>query len=134
MTMKREQGGYVLSFPDIPEAHSEADTREDALVYGQDALLTAFEFYVEDGRPVPLPSALKRGQVWIEVPVTVATKLLLLNEMSAQKVRPIDLARKLGMLPQEVNRLLDLRHRTKIDAIAQALNALGKRLELSLAA
>jgi antitoxin HicB len=32
--------------------------------------------------------------------------------------------------PQAVNRLIDLKHTTKIDKIEQALDALGKRLEL----
>lgn len=34
--------------------------------------------------------------------------------------------------PQEINCLTDLRHPTKIDAIAQALRAMGKRLEMSV--
>jgi len=35
--------------------------------------------------------------------------------------------------PQEVNRLTTLTHPTKIDTVAEALKALGKRLTLSLA-
>lgn len=38
----------------------------------------------------------------------------------------------MSVRPQDVNRLTDLRHATKIDAIAQALSVLGKRLELSV--
>ena len=48
--------------------------------------------------------------------------------MLRQKVRPIDLARRLGTTKQEVNRLTNLRHPTKIDRIDMALRALGKRL------
>jgi antitoxin HicB len=39
----------------------------------------------------------------------------------------------MGARPQEVTRLLDLHHPTKIDTVAAALLALGRRLELSLA-
>lgn len=56
--------------------------------------------------------------------------MLLLNEMVKQKVRPSDLAKRLGTTPQEVNRLTQLTHTTKIDGIANALHALGKRLEI----
>jgi antitoxin HicB len=50
--------------------------------------------------------------------------------MAAQKVRPVELARRLKVTPQEVNRLIDWRHTTKIDAIAAALKALGKTMEI----
>jgi antitoxin HicB len=53
--------------------------------------------------------------------------------MVRQKVRPIDLAKRMGIPRQEINRVLDLRHKTKIDTTAQALAALGKRLELRVA-
>ncbi len=59
---------------------------------------------------------------------SVAAKVLLLNEMLRQKVRPIDLARRLGTTKQEVNRLTNLRHPTKIGRVDTALRALGKRL------
>jgi antitoxin HicB len=59
--------------------------------------------------------------------------VLLLNEMLRQRVKPAELARRMKIRPQEVNRLTDLHHPTKIDTISQALLAIGKRLELSLA-
>jgi antitoxin HicB len=69
----------------------------------------------------------------VELPVSVAAKVLLLNEMLRQKVRPIELARRIGVTKQEVNRLTDLKHATKIDRIDAALRALGKRLVLDAA-
>ena len=68
----------------------------------------------------------------IDLPPSVGAKVLLLNEMLAQGTRPADLARLMNIRPQEVNRLTTLRHATKIDTVADALKALGKRLELSL--
>jgi antitoxin HicB len=50
--------------------------------------------------------------------------------MIAQKVRPAQLARRLQVKPQEVTRLIDLNHTTKIDGIAAALKALGKTMEI----
>jgi len=71
--------------------------------------------------------------VVVELPVSVAAKVLLLNEMLRQKVRPIELARRIGTTKQEVNRLTDLKHATKIDRIDAALRALRKRLVLDAA-
>jgi antitoxin HicB len=63
----------------------------------------------------------------------LSAKVLLLNEMLRQKVHPAELARKMGTTPQVVNRLVNLRHTSKIDGIDTALRALGKRLILDAA-
>lgn len=125
--------GFMVSFPDIPEALTSGSTREEALDMAADALVTAMEFYFEDRRTVPPPSAPKRGQVLVDLPLSIAAKVLLLNEMLAQGTRNADLARRMKVRPQEVNRLTDLHHPTKIDTIAVALKTLGRKLELSLA-
>ena len=131
--IQRDGEGFVVSFPDIPEALTGAETREEALAMAADALTTAMDFYFEDRRPVPAPSAAKRGQVVVDLPPSVAAKVLLLNEMLRQQVKPAELARRMKVRPQEVNRLTDLHHPTKIDTISLALRAIGKRLELRLA-
>lgn len=127
------EGGFTVTFRDIPEAITQGDTIDEARAMGADALLTAMDFYVEDRRPVPKPSKVQAGEELVELPASVWAKLLLLNEMATSKVRPGDLAKRMGVKPQEVNRLLDLRHATKIDAIAKAVSALGKRLDVRLA-
>jgi antitoxin HicB len=122
--------GWMVSFPDIPEALTGGATRDEAVEMAKDALTTALEFYFDDKRKIPLPSKVKKTQVAIELPASVAAKVLLLNEMIEQHVRPADLARRMGTSAQEVHRLTQLRHATKIDGINAALHALGKRLEL----
>ena len=128
----KDGDGFMVSFPDIPEALTGAATKAQALELAADALTTAMDFYFEDRRPVPAPSAPKRGQVMIDLPPSIGAKVLLLNEMIAQGTRPADLARLMNVRPQEINRLTDLHHPTKIDTIAQALKTLGRRLELRL--
>jgi antitoxin HicB len=127
---KEPEGGYTVTFPDIPEAITCGESIEDALYHAKDALESAMDFYLDDKRPVPAPSKPKRGQHTVELPASVAAKVLLLNEMSDQKVRPSELARRLRVTRQEVNRLIDWRHTSKIDGIAVALKALGKTLEM----
>jgi antitoxin HicB len=123
-----EEGGYVVTFPDIPEAITQGEDRDDAMHHAADALETALDFYFEDRRRVPLPSKPKRGQAVVELLPSVAAKVLLLNEMLRQKVRPSELARRMDTTPQEVNRITNIRHTTRIDRVDTALRALGKRL------
>lgn len=126
----KQSGGYVVTFPDIPEAITQGDSVDEALKMAQDALETALDFYFDDRRPVPMPSKVKRGQRLISLPLSVEAKVLLLNEMVRQRVRPAELARRMRTTPQAVNRLVNLRYVSKIDGIAGAMAALGKSLEI----
>ena len=124
--------GFMASFRDIPEALTGAPTIEETRSMAADALLTSMEFYFEDKRPVPSPSKTKKGEELIDLPASVSAKVLLLNEMIAQKVGPSELARRVGATPQLMNRVLDLTHATKIDTIADALKALGRNMDIVL--
>jgi antitoxin HicB len=125
-----KEGGFVVTFRDIPEAITQGESVEDAMIQARDALQTALDFYFDDRREIPAPSKARGGERLIELPASLSAKVLLLNEMVRQRVRPADLARRLHTTPQEITRLTDVRHRTRIDSIAAALQALGKRLEL----
>jgi antitoxin HicB len=125
-----KEGGFVVTFPDIPEAITQGESVADALVHAADVLESALDYYIEDGIPIPPPSKPKRGQHLVELPASYSAKVLLLQEMAAQKVRPAELARRLQVTPQEVTRLIDLRHTSRIDGIAGALKALGKTMEI----
>lgn len=128
-----DEGGYVVSFRDIPEALTQGDTEDEAMSMAEDALVTAMDFYFEDRRQIAMPSDLLPGERWVELPASVTAKALLLNEMIAAGVSNAELARRMGTRPQEVQRIVDLAHSTKIDTIAKALVALGKHLEVRVA-
>jgi antitoxin HicB len=130
----RKDGKFILvTFPDIPEAITQGNNRVHALEMAREALELAMDFYFEDRRPVPSPSKPKRGQAVVELLPSLSAKVLLLNEMLRQKVRPAELARRIGTTPQEVNRLTNIRHTTRIDRVDTALRALGKRLLIRVA-
>ncbi len=126
------KGGFIASFKDVPEALTEAATVEELKENALDALVTAIDFYIEDRRAFPEPSAAAEEDLVVELPASVIAKILLLNAMIETNTRPVDLARKLGVSRQEVNRITDLHHATKIDTIARALHALNRELNLSV--
>jgi antitoxin HicB len=123
-----EDGGFVVTFRDIPEAITLGADDVEAMEMAADALRTAMDFYFEDRRPVPPPSTPQEGERLIALPPSVSVKVLVLNRMLKDRVRPADLARMLGAKPQEITRLTDLHHNTKIDTLAEALEALGYEL------
>jgi antitoxin HicB len=130
INIKADGKFFLVTFPDIPEAITQGQTPEEARTAAASALETALDFYFEGYCAVPPPSRVKKGQESVELPTSVAAKVLLLNEMIRQKVRPAELARRLHTTPQEVNRLTNIRHTSRIDGIANAMKALGKTLEV----
>ena len=72
-------GGYVITFPDIPEAITQGDTEAEALCMAEDALVTALDFYFEDRRQVPAPSRPKVGERLIALPVELAERVRSFN-------------------------------------------------------
>lgn len=131
--LEKDGAAYVVSFRDVPEALTSARTQKEALRMASDALVTAMDFYFEDRRQVPMPSKPRKGEAMVELPTSVAAKVLLLNAMLSERVTPATLARKLRTTPQTVTRIVDLHHTTKIDTIAEALKVLDKKLVLSIA-
>ncbi len=126
------EGGFVVSFPDIPEALTQGETRHGALQAAQSALVTAFEFYFDDNEPIPLPSAVGAEGDYVEIPLSIASKVLLLNAFLESKITQQELANRIGRPKQEITRLFDLKHATKIDAVQIAARALGKELSVTM--
>lgn len=120
----------LVSFPDIPEALTEGNTEREALLEAADCLIAALGGYVNDGRSIPQPSA-SSGPV-VELPALIAAKLALYETMREQDIDIGELAERLGEVATTVRRLLDLDHRSHIDQVETALEALGKRLVLEV--
>jgi antitoxin HicB len=61
VSFERDSNGTVLvSFPDIPEAHTYGVDTGDALARAPDALETALAVYMDLRRDIPIPSRSKK--------------------------------------------------------------------------
>lgn len=123
-----DTGTVMVSFPDLPFAHSVGDDEAEALLNAEAALVTAFEICEEKREPIPTPSIAKQGQTLVTLPVIVAGKMALYNAMLSESKRKADMARMLNIAPTLVDRLLSFRHKSRIEQIETALAVLGKRL------
>ncbi len=126
------EGGFIACFRDVPEAVTESWSLDELKKDALDALITSIDFYIEDRRCFPAPSELEPGDMAVDLPASVVAKVLLLNAMVQANIRPVDLARKMKVKPQEVTRITDVKHSTKIDTLQTAFRALGKELVLEL--
>lgn len=127
-------GSLLATCREVPAFATVGDDEAELLLNAVDAMETAIEFYLNDRRavPVPAPRRLKRGEVALRLPAQVVAKVLLHNEMIAQGVRKSELARRLHMHMPQVDRLLNVRHSTRLETIEEAARALGKQLTISV--
>jgi antitoxin HicB len=132
-TEPQPEGGWTVTFPDVPEAISQGDTADEVAAMAEDALVTALSFYTDDGRPLPRPSDRKDRPIAC-VPALVAAKLALHDAMLAAGVTNVVLGKRLGVDEKSVRRLRDPLHRSHIGTVERALRALGRRLEVAVAA
>lgn len=58
-------GGFTVTFRNVPEAITEADTRAEALLRAEDALESALAMYVADKEPLPGLSEAETGEVMV---------------------------------------------------------------------
>jgi len=123
-----DRRGYVVSFPDVPEAITQGRDLTDARAMAEEALGLVLLTYVERGMPLPKPRAKGRRLVEIAVAPDVAAKLAVLEAFKASGLSKSELARRIDKDEKEVRRILDPRHPTKLPALTAALRALGKRL------
>lgn len=123
-------GEYLVTFPDAPEAVTTVEKLSELQVQAVDALISAFDFYIEDKKPIPVPQHI--GVDYITLPVGLAAKVYLYNEWLASNLKKTDIASKIGVAPSNLDRLFNLRYRSKIEAIEQALGALGKHLDIKI--
>lgn len=86
--LERDTNGAILvSFPDVPEAHTFGDDREEALARAADALETALMGYIEDRQAIPEPSLFKLGPC-AALPALAEAKLALYSAMRGGSRRP----------------------------------------------
>ena len=64
------------------------------------------------------------------LPPLLVAKVELYNAMLAQQVNKAELGRRLHWHLPQVDRVLDVRHASRLHQLEQALAAVGKRLEL----
>jgi antitoxin HicB len=130
--LERDDNDTILvSFPDLPEAHTFGDTLEEALNRAPDALATAIDAYIKDRRDIPLPSAIITKHR-VTVPALVEAKIRLYETMRTARIRKSELAKRLDWHLPQVDRLLEMTHGSKIDQLERAFRAMGKRLVIAV--
>lgn len=129
---RAKEGGFVVTFRDIPEAITQGESVEDALAEAADCLDEAIAGRIRKGEDIPAASKSRRGERMVSLPAPMAAKAALYLAMRQAGVTKVELAHRLHCDEKEVRRLLDPYHTSRLPRIAEAVAALGNRLVVGL--
>jgi antitoxin HicB len=131
VTLAQDSDGTTLvTSPDFPELVTFGNDEADALSYAVGAFEEAIAARVSYREEIPLPSKGKASDPRVTLPVQAEVKVLLYQQMWKSGVRKADLARKMDLHRQEIDRLLDLNHATSIAKLEKAFSVLGKSINI----
>lgn len=123
-------GGFLVTFVDVPEAITHGDTRDEALSNGAEALGLALRGYCLVGRDIPVPQATEGTR--IDLDAADAIKIAVIESFRKSGLTKTEFAKRIGKAEGEARRILDPDHATKLGAMQTALRALGKTLVISI--
>lgn len=123
--VKDEDGEFLATSRDVPEALTSGATESEALLAMSDALGAALAGYVLDQQDIPTPSIPAQGEYLVPVAALVAAKLVLRSAMQSESVNNTELARRLHLSEGAIRRLVDMDHASRMDGIIAALTVLG---------
>ena len=126
--LEEDDGTVLATSPDFPELTTFGDERDDALMRAVDALEEAIAGRIHTGLEVPSPS---KGDTHVGLPTLTAVKVILYQGMRDDGVGKAELARRLGWHLPQVDRVLDIQHRSRMDQIDAALGVIGRELHVS---
>ncbi|BAQ67028.1 hypothetical protein GM3709_3793 (plasmid) [Geminocystis sp. NIES-3709] len=132
LTPDNEDGGYVVTFRDLPEAITQGDSISECLTEAVDCLEEAIAARINDNREIPQPSVLQEGEYLAELPLTMIFKTLVYQAFREKEINKTQLARQLNLDEKEIRRILNPRHGTKLSTIERVLSALGKKIEVRM--
>lgn len=129
-----DEGGFVVTCRDLPEVVTQGEDLHDALRQAADAMEEAFAARIDDELEFPPPSAAREGEHLVAPSAEMVAKAALYVALREAGVSKVELASRLGVDEKVVRRLLDPHYRSKLPRLAEAVQALGKRLRIELAA
>jgi antitoxin HicB len=133
VNLEDDEGTVLVKSPDFPEIITFGESREDALRYAVGAFREAIAGRMHYKEAIPAPSKIRAKDDFITLPLQTEMKIRMYESMRDTGIRKSDLARKMKLHRQEIERLLDFEHATSLNKIESAFAAMGKTLKIEVA-
>ncbi len=128
-----DNDALLVTSPDFPELTTFGEDRDETCTRAVDAMreaIAARMYYRED---IPHPSDAPSTER-VVLPTLTAVKVILYQDMREQGIGKAELARRLGWHLPQVDRVLEINHKSRLDRLDAALNAIGRQLQVTAAA
>jgi antitoxin HicB len=124
-----EEGGFVITFPDLGHGATQGETEEDGMEMAADFMGIVIEEMIRRGQPLPEPKKY-RGKHYrsVYLPALPGAKAELYRQFQASEIKKAELARRLGISKGNIERLFDFKHSTRIEQLEAAFAAIGKKM------
>lgn len=125
---RQPEGGYTITFRDLPEVVTQAEDGESLDEVASDCLSEALAGRLSDREKIPRPSAPRRGER-VTLPETkIELKIAFHHAFMMAGLTQVDLAARMGVTPLLIRRLLDPEHNSHVQQYDEAMQALGLRM------
>jgi antitoxin HicB len=123
-----DNGTVLVTVPDLPDALTFGEDRDDALARAIDAIESALMGRMAAREEISHPRT--DGPDLVTLPALTSAKVEIYRLMRKAGIGKADMARRLGVALPQIDRMLDLRHRSRLDFLERAFRALGYSLDL----
>ena len=128
-------GTFFVAVPAFPEVTTYGEDQESACENALDAIEEAIAARISDGDDIPHPLAETTGKGWfVELSLLIYLKTSLYMISRHKGITRAEIARRMGVHREQVDRIFRLDHNSRMDQIEAAFKAIGVpvRVELPL--
>lgn len=99
-------GGFVITFRDLPEAITQGETESQCFSEASDCLAEALAARIDDSQDIPIPTAVQTEEYLVSVPLEMAWKAEVYTAMRRADVPASQLAHILNIERDKIQQLL----------------------------
>lgn len=121
---KDEDGGYIITSPDVPGVVTQCDHEDDIHSAARDAFITMFNYMIKDREEIPAASESGNKKYFVDLSTEQAMKIANYNAMISRNETFSGLAKKMNKDPKEIRRAFNLKTTTKTEMLEKMLDIL----------
>jgi antitoxin HicB len=132
LTTDEVDGGFVVTFPDLPEAITQGETISDCLLEAVDCLEESIAARIDDHLDIPNPSSCNEGEYSVSLSLPMIFKAAVYLAIREAEISQSQLAQKLNVDEREIQSIINPRQGTNLSIIEKVLLTLGKQINIQI--
>ncbi|MBF2057419.1 MAG: type II toxin-antitoxin system HicB family antitoxin [Cyanobacterium sp. T60_A2020_053] len=127
-----EEGGFVITFPDFPEAISQGETVTECLMEAKDCLDEALALRIDEKLEIPLPSNDRDFKYKVSPSLEMIFKVLMYLSIKESNLSVQELADQLNLDKTSLDNLINPRQNIQLSLFERIFHFLGKDISIHL--